>query len=81
MTEKIDRANCHFVLKDTKDGQPQIVVERYHQTIAVLKDVVLGFDLLNGTTQQQAKKVVALLNENILNLFVSVKQTVAISGS
>jgi 23S rRNA G2069 N7-methylase RlmK/C1962 C5-methylase RlmI len=80
MTEKTERANCRFVLKQTKDGKPQIVVERY-QSIAVLKEAVLGFDLLNGTTQEQAKKVLALLNENVLNIFVTANELGAVSGS
>jgi hypothetical protein len=71
MSEKTDRANCHFVIKQNKDGKPQIVVERYHQSIPALNNVVLGFDLLGGTTQEQAKKVVALLNENVLNVFIT----------
>lgn len=78
--EKTERANCHFVVRQTKDGNPQILVERYHQSICILDEVVLGFDLLGGTTQEQAKKVVALLNENVLNVFVSVKETGVVSG-
>jgi hypothetical protein len=35
-------------------------VERYHQTISALNNTVLGFDLLGGTTPEQAKKAVAL---------------------
>ena len=73
--EKTERSNCRFVIRDTEDGKPQILVERYHQTIAVLSDAVVGFDLLGGTTLEQAKKVVAVLNENVLDVFVTVKQT------
>jgi hypothetical protein len=73
--EKIERANCHFVINQTPEGKPQIIVERYHQTIALLNNTVLGFDLLGGTTLEQAKKAVAFLNENVLNVFVAVRQT------
>ncbi|MFZ0861690.1 MAG: hypothetical protein WB781_29125 [Candidatus Sulfotelmatobacter sp.] len=79
--EKTERANCHFVIKKTPDGKPQIIVERYHQSISALNNTVLGFDLLGGTTLEQAKKAVALLNENVLNVFVTVKQNGAVSGS
>jgi hypothetical protein len=72
--EKTERANCHFVIKQNLDGKPQIIVERYHQTISVLNNTVLGFDLLGGTTLEQAKKAVAFLNENVLNVFVTRKQ-------
>lgn len=58
-----------------------MVVERYHQTIAVLNNTVLGFDLLGGTTLEQAKQAVAFLNENVLDVFVTIKQTNVVSGS
>ena len=79
--EKTERANCRFVIKQTSDGKPQIIVERYHQSISVLNNTVLGFDLLGGTTLEQAKKIVSVLNENVLNMFVTFKQSGAVSGS
>ena len=72
--EKTERANCRFVIKQTSDSKPQIIVERYHQSISVLNNTVLGFDLLGGTTLEQAKKMVSVLNENVLNVFVTVNQ-------
>jgi hypothetical protein len=71
--EKTERSNCQFVVKQSSDGKPQIVVERYHQTISSLSNAVLGFGLLGGTTAEQAKKLVALLNESVLDLFVTSK--------
>jgi hypothetical protein len=79
--EKTERANCRFVIKQTSDGKPQIIVERYHQSISVLNNTVSGFDLLGGTTLEQAKKIVSVLNENVLNMFVTFKQSGAVSGS
>jgi hypothetical protein len=73
--EKTERSNCRFVIRDAKDGKAQILVEPFHQTIAALSGAMLGFDLLGGTTLEQAKKVVAVLNENILDVFVTVRQT------
>jgi len=79
--EKTERSNCRFTITETKNGKPQIVVERYHQTISVLNNTVLGFDLLGGTTLEQAKKIVSVLNENVLDVFVTMKQNRAIPGS
>lgn len=73
--DKTERSNCRFAIIETKNGKPQIIVERYHQTISVLSNTMLGFDLLGGTTLEQAKKIVSLLNENILDVFVTQKQT------
>jgi len=82
MTEgKMERANCRFVIKQTSDGKPQIIVERYHQSISILNNTALGFDLLGGTTLEQANKIVSVLNENVLNVFVTLKQNGAVSGS
>jgi hypothetical protein len=39
-----------------------------------LNNAVLGFDLFGWTTLEQAKTAVAFLNENVLNVFVTVKQ-------
>ena len=55
-----------LVIKQTSDRLAQIIVERYHRTISVLNNTMLGFDLLVGTTLEQAKTAVALLNENTL---------------
>ena len=71
---KTERSNCHFAFRASSDGKPQIIVELYHQTISALDGAVAGFDLLGGTTTEQAKKLVALLNENVLDIFVTLKQ-------
>jgi hypothetical protein len=56
-----------------RDGKPQIIVEHYHQTILALSGFVLGFHLLGGTIEEQAKKIVAVLNESVLDVFVTTK--------
>jgi len=43
--------------------------------LPLLNNTLLGFDLLDGTTLEQAIKAVALLNENVLNVFVTARQT------
>jgi hypothetical protein len=53
-------------------------VQPYHKTVLTLNNVVLGFDLLGGTTLEEAKKVVAVLNESVLEVFVTVKEAGAV---
>lgn len=72
--EKTERSSCRFAINSTKDGKPQIVVKPFHASVSFLADAVLGFDLLGGTTLEQAKKVVELLNENVLDVFVTGKR-------
>ena len=68
---KTERANCRFVVRQSAEGKSVIVVELLHETIPVLKTSTLGFDLLGGATTAQAKKMVDLLNEYVLGLFVT----------
>jgi hypothetical protein len=76
MTEaKTQRSNCRFVLEQTADGKPRIVVQLYQDTIPILHNVVIGFDLLGGTREEQAKKVVEVMNERVIDVFVSKKET------
>lgn len=69
------------MIKQTPERKPQIIVKRFHQTISVLNDTMLSFDLLRGTTPAWAKKAVAFMNENVLNVFVTVKQNGSVRGS
>jgi len=48
------------------------VVELYQQTISTLGNAVVGFDLLGGTRTQDARKLAETLNEQILDLFVTI---------
>jgi hypothetical protein len=70
---KTHRSNCRFLVQDS-GGKSVVVVQLFQETIPLLKDVVIGFDLLGGTQPQQAKKIAELLNEQVLNVFVSVPQ-------
>jgi hypothetical protein len=64
-----ERSNCHFTVRKGESDKPQIVLEVF-QAISRLKDATLGYELLGGITVEQAKKVAALLNEHVLNIFV-----------
>lgn len=71
---KTERTRCRFVINSTKDGKAQIVVRPFHKGVSVLANAVLRFDFLAGTTLEQAKKVAELLNENVLDVFVTGEQ-------
>ena len=68
------RSNCQFVVQQTPDGKVVVVVQLLHQTIPSLQNSVVGFDLLGGTRAEQAKKLVDLLNEYVLGVFVTVTE-------
>lgn len=83
MTTKIEKAGVCFGL-----GQPggpvTIEVRTNHDTIPALRSVQLRFELLNGITVAQGKKLLDLLNENIVGLVVTTStgdQTIAAAAS
>jgi hypothetical protein len=68
---KTERGSCRFVVEFVS-GRTQIVVQTFHGSISLLCDAVIGFNMLGGISPEQAKKVADMLNEHILDLFVSV---------
>jgi hypothetical protein len=64
-----ERSNCRFVVRKNESDKPQIVLELF-QVISQLKDAKVGYELLGGVTLEQAKKVAAVLNDHVLNIFV-----------
>ena len=72
---KIHRSNSSFLVQQAPDGKATIIVRLYQDTIPILKNVVIGFDLLGGTQPEQAKKVAELLNGHVLDVFVTGTET------
>lgn len=75
MTEKTERSNCRFTVQRTPDGKPLLVVQLYQETISSLKNSTLGFDLLGGLRPEAAQKLADMLNEHVLDTFVTVKSS------
>ena len=69
--KKTDRSACRFTVQQAKDGKPFIAVQLYRDTIPVLREVSFGFDLLRGTQVEDAKKLAEMLNEQVLDMFVT----------
>jgi|HubBroStandDraft_4_1064222.scaffolds.fasta_scaffold974576_1 hypothetical protein len=74
MEKKTERSNCHFAVERSTDGKPILVVQLYQDgAISSLREMVLGFDLLGGTQLEQASKLAEMLNERVLDCFVTMK--------
>jgi len=61
-TSKIERAGVGFGI-GRQAGSIIIDVRPHHDTISALRGVQVGFELLNGITLEQAKKILDVLNE------------------
>jgi len=68
-TTKIEKAGISFDI-GRHGGSIVIEVRPHHDTISSLRGVQFGFELLNGITVQQAKKILDVLNENVIGAFV-----------
>jgi hypothetical protein len=68
---KTERSNCRFTVKPTPEGRALLIVDLYHESIHALKRSVVGFDLLGGTSMEQAQKLAEALNERVLDIFVT----------
>jgi hypothetical protein len=69
-TTKIERAGVGFGI-GRQGGSIVIEVRLHHDTISALRGVQVGFELLNGITLEQAKKILDVLNENVIGVLVA----------
>jgi hypothetical protein len=69
-TNKIEKASVSFVT-GRQGGGMVIEVRPNHDTISALRGVQVSLELLNGFTQEQARKILDVLNENVIGLVVT----------
>jgi hypothetical protein len=65
---KTQRSNCRFVVQDSPDGEPVVIVQPYQDTIPIFHRVVMGLALLGAMQPGQARKVAQLLNKRLIYL-------------
>jgi hypothetical protein len=69
-TIRLERAGVSFGIG--RQGVPvAIEVRTHHDTISTLRGIQVSFELLNGITPAQAKKLVDVLNENVVGMLVT----------
>ena len=66
-----ERGGCRFVVIKTDDGKPMIQLELFHDTVSVLRSLKVEFEVLSGTTVEQARILVGAMNEMILGVIVT----------
>ena len=71
MTLKSERSGSRFVMDNADDGKAIIRLELFHDTVPVLNGLHFGFELLSGTTREQASKLVEAMNERIVGVIVT----------
>jgi hypothetical protein len=69
-TAKIEKAGISFAI-NRQAGPSVIEVRPHHDTISAFKGAQVAFELLNGITLDQAKKILDVLNENVVGVVVT----------
>ena len=69
-TNKIEKASVVFGI-GRLGGAIILEVRPHHDTISTFRGAQVGFELLNGITLDQAKKIVDVLNENVIGVLVT----------
>jgi hypothetical protein len=69
-TTKVERAGVGFSI-GRQPGPIVLEVHTHHDTISALRGVQVGLELLNGITSEQAKKILDVLNENVIGVLVT----------
>jgi hypothetical protein len=72
MTPRTERSGSRFVAR-TDEGKPVIQLELFHDTVSGLKALPVGFELLSGTTLEQAKALMDTMNERTVGVIVALK--------
>ena len=67
----VGRSGCSFSADKTADGKAQIRLKLFHDTIPALAGSSIEFELLTGTTVEQARRLVEGMNERILSMIIS----------
>ena len=62
------RAVPYFAVAEYEDGQPWITLEQLEGDDLILFGKVVGFDLPEGTTRDQAKNIRDFLTKNLVRI-------------
>jgi hypothetical protein len=60
-----EHSNYRFVAKEFADGTPWLVLERQGKGLEVLGSGILGFELADGASLQDAELLASSLNQSI----------------
>ncbi len=70
-TTNVERGSCRFKAIQGADGKFVIRMEMFHQTVPLLAGATVDFELLNGTTQDHARKLADAINERVTGVAIT----------
>jgi hypothetical protein len=66
----VERGSCRFRAIQGADGKFVVRMEMFHQTVPLLKDATVDFELLNGTTLNQARNLAESMNDRVTGVLI-----------
>ncbi len=67
----IERDSCRFKAIQGADGKFVVRMEMFHKTVSLLADATVDFELLNGTTADQAKRLAESMNDRVTGILMT----------
>jgi len=67
----VERGSCGFKAIQRPDGKFVMRMEMFHQTVPLLADATLDFELLNGTRLDQARKFAESVNDRVTGVLIT----------
>jgi hypothetical protein len=67
----VERDSCRFKAIQGTDGKFVVRMEMFHQTAPLLKDATVDFELLNGTTLNQARNLAESMNDRVTGVLIT----------
>ena len=67
----IERDSCRFKAIQGPDGKFVVRMEMFHKTVSLLADATIDLELLNGTTQDQARKLAESINDRVTGVLIT----------
>ncbi len=67
----IQKSNCRFLVSSGEDGKPRIKLDLFHQTVSCLSGISIEFEVMGGTSPQQAKALAESINDKIIGIVVT----------
>jgi hypothetical protein len=70
-TSNVERGSCRFKAIQGTDSKSVIRMEMFHQTAPLLAGTTVDFELLNGTTLDQARKLAESMNDRVTGILIA----------
>jgi hypothetical protein len=67
----IERDSCRFKAVQGADGKFVVRMEMFHKSVSSLADATVDFELLNGTTADQARKLADSMNDRVTGVLLT----------